>query len=138
MLEAVLNYLNNDFRAVKQPQPQEYTIQGGTLAIDGILNGQYVRIFDSVLNDGIYKYPLSDLQDETFYGYVVPLRIPKAVLELADEIKTWSAKNQPTAFTSESFGGYSYSKATTASGLPVSWQDVFKPRLAPYRKLKQH
>lgn len=34
-----------------------------------------------------------------------------------------------------SFGGYSYSKATNASGVAVGWQDVFKSRLNTWRRI---
>ena len=137
MLENVLEYLHNYFDARVLPE-QEWTITYGTMKIPDALPGQYVRIVGSVLNDGVYQYPLTWMTDEAFTGTVQLLAIPKPVLALVDEIKTWAEKNQPTAFTSESFGGYSYSKATNAAGVAASWQDVFRARLAPYRKMAQH
>lgn len=137
MLEEILAYLHNYF--VVQTSPiQEWTITGGSLEIPGALSGQYIQIFGSILNDGVYLYPMDGLTDETFTGTVRLLAIPKAVLALVDEIQAWTEKNQPTAFTSESFGGYSRTVATGASGVPAGWQDVFKMRLAPYRKMAQH
>ncbi len=138
MLEKVLMHLNNDFKADTNLQKQSYTIQNGTLKVENILDGQYVRIYGSSLNDGFYQYPLSGLVDETFYGYVVALNIPRIVLTLIKEISEWSEKNQPTAVTSESFGGYSYSKASSKNGIPAGWEQVFKQQLDPYRKMKQH
>ena len=41
-------------------------------------------------------------------------------------------------YMSESFGGYSYSKGasnTASGGSVVTWQDAFKTRLAPWRKI---
>lgn len=137
MLEQILAYLHNDFARQALPE-QVLTIADGTMDVPGALSGQYVRIIGSVLNDGVYQYPLTGLTDETFTGAVRLLAIPKTVLALVDEIETWAEKNQPTAFTSESFGGYSYSKATNADGVAASWQDVFRARLAPYRKMAQH
>lgn len=137
MLEQVLAYLHNDFARQALPE-QEWTITDGTMEVPGALSGQYVRIIGSVLNDGVYQYPLTGLTDETFTGTVQLLAIPKTVLALVKEIETWAEKNQPTAFTSESFGGYSYSKATNAAGVAAGWQDVFRSRLAPYRKMVQH
>ena len=137
MLENVLAYLHNYFVARVLPE-QEWTIADGTMDVPGALSGQYVRIIGSVLNDGVYQYPLTGLTDETFIGTVQMLAIPKAVIDLVDEIQAWSEKNQPTAFTSESFGGYSYSKATNADGVAASWQDVFRAQIAPYRKMAQH
>ena len=137
MLEQVLAYLHDDFARQTLPE-QEWTITYGTMDVPGALPGQYVRIIGSVLNDGVYQYPLTGLTDETFTGTVRLLAIPKTVLALVDEIQTWTVKNLPTAYTSESFGGYSRTVATGASGVPAGWQDVFKMRLAPYRKMVQH
>ena len=137
MLENVLAYLHNYFVARVLPE-QEWTIADGTMEIPDALSGQYVRIIGSVLNDGVYQYPLTGLTDETFIGTVQLLAIPKTVLALVQEIEAWAEKNKPTAFTSESFGGYSYSKATNADGVAAGWQDVFRAQLAPYRKIAQH
>ena len=137
MLEQILAYLHDDF--VRQTLPeQEWTIADGTMEIPDALPGQYVRIIGSILNDGVYQYPLTGLIDETFTGTVRLLKIEKAVLEMVPEIEAWCKKNQPTAYTSESFGGYSYSKATNANGAAADWQNVFGARLAPYRKMAQH
>lgn len=137
MLENVLAYLHNYFVARILPE-QEWTISDGTMEIPDALSGQYVRIIGSVLNDGVYQYPLTGLTDETFIGTVQLLSIQKTVLALVQEIEAWAEKNQPTAYTSESFGGYSYSKATNADGVAAGWQDVFRAQLAPYRKMAQH
>ena len=137
MLENVLAYLHNYFVA-RVLQEQEWTIADGTMDIPDALSGQYVRIIGSVLNDGVYQYPLTGLTDETFIGTVQLLSIQKTVLALVQEIEAWAEKNQPTAYTSESFGGYSYSKATNADGVAAGWQDVFRAQLAPYRKMAQH
>lgn len=137
MLEQVLAYLHDDFAKQTLPE-QEWTIADGTMDVPGALPGQYVRIIGSVLNDGVYQYPLTGLVDETFTGTVRLLAIKKAVLEMVPEIEAWCEKNQPTAYTSESFAGYSYSKATNADGVAAGWQDVFRAQLAPYRKMKQH
>ena len=137
MLEQILAYLHDDFAKQTLPE-QEWTITDGTMEVPGALSGQYVQIIGSVLNDGVYQYPLTGLTDETFTGTVKLLAIKKAVLEMVPEIEAWCEKNQPTAYTSESFGGYSYSKATNADGVAASWQDVFRARLAPYRKMVQH
>lgn len=137
MLEQILAHLHDDF--VRQTLPeQEWTIADGTMEIPDALPGQYVRIIGSILNDGVYQYPLTGLIDETFTGTIRLLSIEKAVLEMVPEIEAWCEKNQPTAYTSESFGGYSYSKATGANGVAAGWQDVFKAQLAPYRKMIQH
>lgn len=139
MLEKIIAYLNNDFRVSDdEPETHEWEIVGGTLTVPDVHEGQYVRIFGSLFNDGVRKYPLAGLTDETFTGCVIPLAIPRVILTLAEEIETWSEKNRPTAFTSESFGGYTYSKATKANGTAAGWREVFADDLKPYKKMKQH
>jgi signal transduction histidine kinase len=60
-----------------------------------------------------------------------------SVVALADEIKQYvkSDAGKPSNFTSESFGGYSYSKATDNNGAPLSWEKVFAGRLNKYRRM---
>jgi hypothetical protein len=83
----------------------------------------------------VYKYPVSGLTDESFTGEVRAMAVPPAVIALASEITVWAEKNQPTAYTSESFGGYAYSKSTNENGVAAQWQDVFAKQLNRWRKL---
>ena len=133
MLETILEHIHNYF--VRYVNRGGFTISSGALDVDFLLPGQYFRICGSILNDGVYQYPVSELQDETFTGEIWALAIPRPVLELAAEIGSWVEQNPNTGKTSESFGGYSYSKATGKDGAPVSWTDVFRARLNPWRKL---
>ena len=90
----------------------------------------------SVFNDGLYQYPSEEMTDEMFTGAVWALAVPKAVIKLSEEIAVWNEKNgDPGPYTSESFGGYSYSKATNSSGVAVGWQDIFKSRLNAWRRI---
>ena len=116
----------------------EFSVIDGTISLpDFIQNGQYFRIVGSVFNDGVYKYPASELKDETFNGTIWAMSVPPAVIALADEVKTFNESDQGTAspYTSESFGGYSYSKATDSNGLPVTWKAVFANKLNRWRKI---
>ena len=132
MLETVLMYLNNWF--VVGRYDDTYTIEDGKLTLPFLVNGQYFRIVGSLFNNGVYQYP-ADLTDETFDGSVWALAIPKALLSTVDEITAWQAKNGDSGpYTSESFGGYSYSKATNSKGMAVGWRDVFAAQLAPWKK----
>lgn len=119
----------------------EYTISGGSIDLPFLLDGQYFRIVGSVLNDGVYQYPTSDLTDEEFSGAVWAMAVPPAVVALAADIESWNEKNAEalaSPYTSESFGGYSYTKATTG-GVGTSgaftWRDQFASRLAKWRRL---
>lgn len=103
---------------------------------------QYFRIIGSVFNDGVYKY--TDelvLNDEIFVGSVWLMAIPKEVVDLASEISTWIEKNSDaitSPYQSESFGGYSYTKAGSGSNSNSSgptWQSTFASRLNMWRKI---
>ena len=115
-----------------------FTISDGSISPSNFLqNGQYFRIVGSVFNDGVHRHPAHDLTDETFDGAVWAMAVPPAVVELLQKIQEFEAStaNAPTAYTSESFGGYSYTKATDENGLPVGWRSVFKTELNKWRKL---
>ena len=112
-----------------------FTIQGGILITPlrtPLKENQYFRIVGSIFNDGVYKNPTDKLTDETFTGAIWRLAIPKDFLDLVDEITTWGAQyggNSP--FTSESFGGYSYTKKQGSD----TWQGAFKDKLNKWRKV---
>ena len=147
MLEEVLRYINNRFDRDKHGQPYgsasgTFSIQGGTLAVAGLVEGQYFWVEGSRLNDGLHLYPDTEMSDEEFDGTIVFLVVPRPVAELAAEIAEWNEKNAAiidSPFQSESFGGYSYSKASGgAETAPAAWQAQFGARLHPYRKLARY
>ena len=118
MLEQVLRHLNNWFLVPDGIHSGEFTVQDGSITLP------------------FHQYPEQDMTGETFTGAVWALAVPKAVITLSEEIAAWNEKNgTPGPYTSESFGGYSYSKATNASGVVVGWQDVFKSRLNAWRRI---
>ena len=140
MLTELCQELQNWF---DRNQPKVYgtfTIQDGALTSDFLQDGQYFRIIGSVFNDGVWKYGTDTLTDETFDGAVWGMAIPKAFLALNDEIDAWIAaygERSTNPYSSESFGGYSYSKAgSSASGADLStWQGAFRSRMNAWRKL---
>lgn len=107
-----------------------------------IQHGQYFRIVGSVFNDGVYQFPATDLVDEVFDGAIWLLAFPVDFKALVSDIEEWQKKNgvdsaAMSPFTSESFGGYSYSKGSDASGKGQNtWQGAFKLRLNAYRRIK--
>lgn len=136
MLEQVLREVNNWFLVPGGIHAGKFTVQDGSITLPFLQTGQYFRVVGSVFNDGLHQYPAEDMTDETFDGAVWALAVPKAVIDLADEIAAWEAKNgAPGPYTSESFGGYSYSKAINSSGVAVGWQDVYKSRLNAWRRI---
>lgn len=140
MLEQILNHLHNYFIVKDGVHTGEFEIVNGSINLDFLQTGQYFRISGSVFNDGVYQYPVSGLQDESFSGSVWAMAVPPAVISLSTEIGEWVGKYGDSAdspYTSESFGGYSYSKgAGGADGSGhTTWQSVFATRLNHWRKV---
>ena len=143
VLTELCTYLNNYFWVAKRNV--KLTISDGTFTADFLKQGQYFRIVGSLFNDGVHKYPATDLKNEEFEGSIWSMAVPLTVIDLASEIGEWQTKYgsvdsaSMSPFTSESFGNYSYSKgsaSSSAEGNPNGWQSVFASRLAPYRRLR--
>lgn len=146
--EMMLNELCHEIRNYfDKAQPKFFgkiEIKDNTFADDEILDkmkpNQYFRIVGSIFNDGVYCFNEElTLEDETFDGAIWLMAIPKDFLALAKEIEEWqeeygNALKSP--YTSESFGGYSYSKASGKNGGAVTWQDAFATRLNLYRRFR--
>lgn len=137
MLSEILAYLRNYF--VKTVHKGTFEIVGGNIApLDFLIPNQYFHIVNSTLNDGVYCYgDTLELLDETFVGEIWALAIPPDLLKIADEIADFMASDEakPSAYTAESFDGYSYTKATDSDGVGISWQAVFAKRLRRWRKI---
>lgn len=105
----------------------------------GLNTNQYFRIIGSAFSDGVAQYKASNLPTEQFYGAVWFMSVPLAVILLDKQIEEWKTKYGEASlspFTSESFGGYSYSKgATSSDGNPNTWRNVFKSELNKWRKI---
>jgi hypothetical protein len=137
MLTDLCHELHNWFEVEKHYG--EFEIAGGALTASFLQPGQYFRIIGSIFNDGVWQYG-DTLTDETFDGAIWAMAIPPAVLELNDQIDSWLkqyGETQNSPYSSESFGGYSYSKNSSGgSGADKStWQGVFAPRLNKWRKM---
>lgn len=141
MLEQILQHLNNWFLLPDGVHAGTYSVKQGSITLPFLLDGQYFRIVGSVFNDGLHQYPAADLTDETFTGTVWALAVPNAVVDLAAEIAKWQEKNGEAVlspYQSESFGGYSYTKANAAqdSNAVAGWETAFRARLNCWRKIK--
>ena len=139
MLEQVLMNIRRWFPVEGGIHSGTFTIKDGGITLPFLAEGQNFRICGRVFNDGLHQYNVLDLTDETFTGTIWALAIPKAVIDLANEIQKWQVKNADalsSPYSSESFCGYSYSKATDAeTGGAVTWQSAFKQQLSAWRKL---
>lgn len=124
-----------------------FEVKDGVFNMSGvnIAENQYYRIVGSVFNDGVYKHPATGLTDEVFDGAVWTMAVPQGVLDLLEEINAWVDKYANDAqangpYTSESFGGYSYTKAggagTGDANDPTTWMGHFKGRLNRWRKIR--
>ena len=106
-------------------------------------SGQYFRIVGSIFNDGVHQNG-EELQTEPkFHGAIWKMRVPQDVITLAGNIKEWQEKNGAvdsqamSPYTSESFGGYSYTKGSGANGSGKSgWKDAFSAQLDAYRRIR--
>lgn len=144
MLSELCRELRNWFDRDQPHLHGAFEISGGHIVdpdfVELIKPNQYFRITGSVFNDGVWKNDNKlALTDELFVGAVRLMAIPKEVLDLNDEIDAWitqygASANSP--FQSESFGGYSYTKASGGSGNSgSSWQSIFANRLNKWRKI---
>ena len=141
-MEEVLRYLNNYFFRFKEVG--KFTIQDNKIiGLKGeYIKGQYLLIEGSVINDGVVKVisvvdgevTLEKPFNEEFKGVIYSLAIPQTIINLVDEIDGWKEENKKTNIVSESFEGYSYSRANT-NGQVATWKDVFKEELRGYRKI---
>ena len=138
MLTELCAELRNYFEVPNGRHFGTFTISGGSIApLEFLQEGQYFRIIGSVFNDGVHQYPAADLTDEVFHGAVWSMAVPPAVIDLAAEIEEYNkSAGKPSVYTSESYpNGYSYTRATDASGVPLSWQKAFSSRVSKWRKL---
>lgn len=138
MLEKVMRHVRNWFVVPNGIHYGKYVIENGSISLPFLAKGQYFRIVGSIFNDGIYQYGVNSLsQAEEFYGAIWAMAVPKDFVELCEEIKQWNEceQNSGGPYVSESFGGYSYTKATGANGAPHTWKEHFRGRLNEWRKL---
>ena len=143
-MEAAMRYANNRFDADGGGASGTFSIEGGTMAVDGPKAGQWLWVEGSALNDGLWRYPLSGMADEEFEGRVLFLRVPRGFEAVCREIAEWQAANAEALsgpYQSESFGGYSYSMAgggAQGNEAPAAaWQLRFGARLRPWRRLSR-
>jgi hypothetical protein len=138
-LYTICNYLNNFF--VKTKEYEGFIIDDGKIKGNfkqDYLVGQYILIYNSVLNDGIYKITSvsaneieveAELIDEQLRQIVIfGLIIPKSFIELAEEIID---NGKITNVKSESISRYSVTYSDGGS----SWQKVYDEQLKPYKKM---
>lgn len=150
MLNEICAEIKNYFTWEKDKHFGDFTIENGQIVPSFDIPTDYIRIVGSHLNDGVHKrgengFELAD--EDTFHGAVWIMSPPAHFLALVGEIETWQEMNGKAdsaamgPFQSESFGGYSYSKASSGSSSSESsnvptWQAAYASRLNMYRRIR--
>jgi hypothetical protein len=123
MIEKTLDGLCAELRNyfVKKIYSGTFAVSGGSITPGGIAANQYICIVGSVFNDGVHKYPLTGLVDETFTGEIWAMAVPPSAIALAEDIEKFNKDVEERGlldkgYASESFGGYSY---TLKDGAPL-------------------
>ena len=151
ILTEICQELRNWFDRNQSKYYGKINIHDGVLSVNDssfiLQTGQYYRIIGSLFNDGVHVYGDQLTDENEFEGSVWSMAVPPAVIDLAEDIEAWQNKygsldsQAMSPFSSASFGGYSYSKATgggnsgggnSGSG---TWQGVFAKRLNAWRKI---
>ena len=153
MLTEVCQEIRNWFDRGLQKYSGTVHIENGVVTVDGetptLQTGQYYRLVGTVFNDGVHRwgFGLQDLTPEADVDATLwEMRVPPDVVELASDIAAWQDKygrvgsENMSPFSSESFNGYSYSKAsgggsTGGGGSTVDWRSAFASRLNRWRKI---
>lgn len=146
MITEVMRYIHNYFE--DGYIDGTFTIaEDGTLSpADGIQNGQYICITGSTFHNGVFRLLDGKLEEkpngstepaETFAGRVWTLHPPGSFLHLCMMIEAFQAAAEKTngPYTQESFGGYSYTKATNGNGGLATWQDAFDSQLMKWKHM---
>lgn len=138
MLEQILRSIKDYF--IKEVWHGIFLISDGSLSdVDFLKEGQYFKIHGSDFNDGVYKYPATDLKDEEFNGEIWALNVPQEIIDIAEERAAWEQKNADklnSPFNSESFAEYSYTLKSSGSetGGGIASGTAFNERLKQWRK----
>lgn len=122
-----------------------YTISDGIISINFVKKSQYFRISGSAFNDGVYcNIPddLKRLRDEIFTGSIWVMAVPEDFVRLCDEAERFKAKIAEISgnfegYTSESWGGYTYTLPTSAPAFIQEWQYHIKQGMNMYRRLRE-
>lgn len=145
VIDEICADIRNYFTADEDKHIGNFVIEDGVLTPPlSLPQTTLIRISGSRYNDGIHRSD-EKLIDEAFRGGVWVMSPPQAFLELVEEIEEWQEKNggadspAMSPYQSESFGGYSYSKAGAGSGdssTGNTWKSAYKQRLNIYRRAR--
>ncbi len=150
-MEEILNYLNNYFYNYALMTNVAFEEDGKSFTISkfkkNFYKGQYIKIEETTINDGIFKIisikdngesvtvttDATDFVEGNFRCLILALAVPNPLIRLKESIEKFRTENEPSIYTSESFGDVSRSWATNSKGAILTWRDVFKEDLKQYR-----
>lgn len=104
--------------------------------------GQYIRVVNSILNDGVYKINRIEenkiiveeqLNDEMFVGVIAGLGVPNEFIKIVNKIKEYDTTHKATDIISESFTGYSYTKSLNKDGTTMNGTDIYEKDWKQFR-----
>lgn len=148
MIDEICAEIKNYFCPESDRHIDDWTISDGVLSPSLDFPTDYIRIVGSRLNDGVHKVSEMNLVDEEWHGGVWIMSPPSDFLALVTEIEAWqntyggadSVLMSP--YQSESFGGYSYSKASGNTGatggtsVVPTWKSIYASRLSRWRRVR--
>lgn len=145
MLTRVCRYLKNWF--VKESYPGNITVSDGKVYCNGseieMSEGQHFALVRTRYVYGAYSYG-DEIEDSEFEGAVWIMDVPQDVLDVVARMTEWETANggvdsaAMSPYQSESFGGYSYSKASGSNGKvgsSVFDNAEFASVLRPFKKI---
>lgn len=141
MLSEICAEIRNYFCKDEDKHFGNFTIDGGSISdVDFLQEGQFFRVSGSVFNDGVWRYPATDMIDETFSGSVWAMRVPPSLVALSEQIEDWNEKYGEAVyspFQSESVGSYSYTKSAGKEngGASADWRNAFAGQLNKWRRI---
>ena len=101
-----------------------------------ISSGQYFHVEGSLFNDGVHRAGEDDLNPETFFGYIWPMRVPPDFIALAEKITAWDAALPSTGrYVSQSFHGWSGTLATGPDGRPIDGVSQYRADINQWRRI---
>ena len=122
-----------------------FTLVSGVAPLENLLPNQYFLIVGSILNEGVFQNTaesLAEIQNETFTGHIWSMAVPVDFLDLCDDIDEFNAKVAELGlidkgYTSESWGGYSYSLGGAAPAYMQEWANRINSGLHMYQKISE-
>lgn len=146
MLDDVCAEIKNWFTYANDKYIGDYSVADGTISpLVDFKDTKYFRIIGSRKNNGVHKITDTLVDEREFHGAIWLMSPPKDFLDLVAEIEAWQAKYSEAVtspYQSESFGGYSYAKASggnggTGSSIVPTWKDIFCSRLNRWRRIRE-